>query len=81
MSFGESVFSVGFIQKTAKGTYSSKEITEFHHKNSMGRHENTQEGKPPKLGSNSHGSGLAGLPATEPNCSPFRRGLFHRLKD
>jgi hypothetical protein len=30
MSFDESMISAGFIQKTVKGTYSSKEITKFH---------------------------------------------------
>jgi hypothetical protein len=29
MSFGESLISAGFIQKTTKGTYSSKEIKEL----------------------------------------------------
>jgi hypothetical protein len=28
-SFGESLISIGFIQKTIKGTYSSKEIKEL----------------------------------------------------
>jgi hypothetical protein len=37
MSFGESVFPVGFNQKTTRGAYSSKEIIEFHHENCVGR--------------------------------------------
>ena len=36
-TFGDFMTAGGFIQKTVKGTYSSKEITEFRRVNSVGR--------------------------------------------
>jgi hypothetical protein len=38
MSFGKSIFPVGFNKKTPRRTYSSKEIMEFRHVNNVGRH-------------------------------------------
>jgi hypothetical protein len=37
MSFGESMISAGFIQKTVKGTYMSELIKQFHHETYVGR--------------------------------------------
>ena len=37
MSFIESMFSAGFIQKPSRGTSSSKEITEFHTRKQCGK--------------------------------------------
>ena len=51
MSFGESMFLVGFNQKIVKGTYSSKKIIEFHCGINVGRFQKTPRGSTLKQGS------------------------------
>jgi hypothetical protein len=46
MSFGESVFLVGFNQKTAKGDLIVKEITEFRCVTNVERFQKTPGGSP-----------------------------------
>jgi hypothetical protein len=76
MSFGESMISTGFIQKTAKRTYMSEEITEFHHENyrlcAEARHEALPCGAGrPHL--------QAARPPNPPISLPSATSVFHRL--
>jgi hypothetical protein len=87
MSFGESVFSAGFIQKTAKGDLFVKGNHVIPQRN---RHEKTLKDtrrQPTKVDPKSMTCG-AGQPhlqvgqPSDPTCQPlFRILVFHRLLD